>query len=602
MPFGGTPCSEGVSFALWAPNASKVTLLCDGQSYAMQDLGEGWRRLVVTQAKPGSLYSYRIDDDLSVPDPASRFQPQGIDGPSLVIDPQSFMWRDASWRGRPWEETVLYEAHVGTATPEGTYATLADKLELLRDEGITAIELLPLADCPGARNWGYDGVLPFAPNAAYGHPDELKRFIDHAHALGLMVFIDVVYNHFGPAGNYLHAYAKAFFTERHRTPWGAGLNFDGTAGGTVRAFFLHNALYWLEEFNVDGLRFDAVHAILDDSERHFLTEIAETIRSLWPDRHIHLVLENEKNEASRLARDARGRSRHFDAQWNDDIHNSWHRLLTGESESYYADFGGDTIGCLGRCLAEGFAYQGEYSQHGDKPRGEPSSHLPPQAFVAFLQNHDQIGNRAFGERLSMLVAPDKLDLARALFLLAPQIPLLFMGEDWNAAQPFLFFVDFVTDPALSKAVREGRRHEFSGFAAYAGNEEKIPDPTALATFTASKLDWREREAAHQAEALAKTCALLALRRAEILPLLQSKFLGAAYRRHGLGGLDVCWHFAAGRLGFFANFAEEETSLSSDFQGRVIWQNCELDLDHDDFGSDRSKIMSPWTGFVMTGAA
>ena len=265
MPFGAQVLDRGVRFRLWAPTATDVALVLDGEERPLPEIGEGWRELVVPEARAGQRYAYRVDGGLVVPDPASRFQPEDAHKPSLIVDPGSYRWQDQAWRGRPWEETVIYELHVGTATPEGTYAGLMARLEDLRDLGVTAVELMPLADFPGRRNWGYDGVLPYAPDSAYGSPDDLKRLIDRAHALGLMLFVDVVYNHFGPSGNYLHAYAKTFFTERHHTPWGAGLNFDGPNGRPVRDFFIHNALYWLEEFHVDGLRFDAVHTILDDT-------------------------------------------------------------------------------------------------------------------------------------------------------------------------------------------------------------------------------------------------------------------------------------------------------------------------------------------------
>ncbi|HEX2725573.1 MAG TPA: malto-oligosyltrehalose trehalohydrolase, partial [Beijerinckiaceae bacterium] len=434
MPFGAELTSGGVRFALWAPTARDVALVLDGAEHAMPHDGDGWRRLVVPTAHAGSRYQYRIDGDLLVPDPASRFQPDDVSGPSAVIDPTAYAWADAGWRGRPWEEAVLYEVHVGTATPEGTYAGLAGKLEDLRDLGVTAIELLPLSDFPGARNWGYDGVLPFAPDASYGTPDDLKALVDRAHALGLMIFIDVVYNHFGPAGNYLHSYAGSFFTERHQTPWGAGINFDGAASRPVRDFFIHNALYWLQEFHVDGLRFDAVHAILDDSEHHVLAEIAEHARAALPGREVHLVLENDANQARFLRREPDGHPALYTAQWNDDLHHCWHTLLTGEDDGYYVDYADEPVRRLGRCLAEGFAYQGEPSAHRNgEARGEPSAHLPPAAFVSFLQNHDQIGNRALGERISHLAPPERLALARAGVLLAPHVPMLYMGEEWDAS-------------------------------------------------------------------------------------------------------------------------------------------------------------------------
>ena len=470
MPFGAEISGDGVRFALWAPSAKGVDLVCGDRRVAMPAIGQGWYKLLDPAAKPGERYGYAIDgaSDL-VPDPASRFQGRDDDRRSTIADPCAYEWRDAAWSGRPWSEVVLYEAHVGTATPEGTYAGLTTKLDRLREDGLTAVELMPLAETSGGRNWGYDGVLPYAPNNSYGQPDDLKRLVDAAHERRLMVFLDVVYNHFGPSGNFLHAYAASFFTERHQTPWGAGINFDGKgeASEVVREFFIQNALYWLEEFHIDGLRFDAVHAILDDGDKHFLDELAERIRDKFPNRHIHLVLENEANEAHRLARDGEGKALSYDAQWDDDIHHCWHVLLTGEHEGYYGDFGGDTVARLGRCLAEGFAYQGEFSENLKHERGEKTTGLPPQAFVAFLQNHDQIGNRAQGDRLTTLADPARLRLARAGLLLSPQIPMIFMGDEWGATTPFQFFVNFETDAnARASDPRGARASEFEKFKSF----------------------------------------------------------------------------------------------------------------------------------------
>jgi maltooligosyltrehalose trehalohydrolase len=594
MPFGAEMTEEGVRFALWAPTAREVALVLDGADHPMPDEGDGWRRLVTPEARAGSRYAYRIDGDLLVPDPASRFQSEDVHGPSLVVDPSAYDWSDASWTGRPWEETVLYEVHVGAATPEGTYAGLMGKLEDLRDLGVTAVELMPLFDCPGRRNWGYDGVLPFAPEAAYGTPDDLKRLVDRAHALGLMVFLDVVYNHFGPAGNYLHAYAKSFFTERHQTPWGAGINFDGRHSRPVRDFFVHNALYWLEEFHLDGLRFDAVHAILDDSPHHIIAEIAERARAVFPERMVHLVLENGANEARWLERADRERPRLHTAQWNDDIHHCWHVLLTGEGDGYYRDYADRPVERLGRCLAEGFAYQGERSEHeGGKPRGEPSAHLPPAAFVGFLQNHDQIGNRAFGERLTALAAPERLELARAGLLLSPQIPLLFMGEEWGAQNPFLFFVDFSDDPALARAVREGRAREFANFKSFAEQHglRQVPDPTLEETFALSRLDWDEAARAPHRSIREETRALLRLRQAEVAPLVKSGFVGAQVSPTRPEALDVVWTFKAGRLRFTANFGDAEAAFERGAE-RILWASRSAAL-------NQGRVRLPaWTGAML----
>ena len=592
MPFGAEILDDGVRFALWAPSAKSVAVVCAERTLDMPAIGQGWYKLVDSAAKAGESYGFAIDDSADlVPDPASRHQPSDDDRRSRIVDPCAFDWTDGAWTGRPWSEAVVYEAHVGTATPEGTYAALAEKLEFLRDTGITAIEFMPLAETPGQRTWGYDGVLPFAPNNAYGTPDDLKAFVDRAHSLGLMVMLDVVYNHFGPSGNFLHSYAKGFFTERHQTPWGAGLNFDGEASGdVVREFFIQNALYWLEEFHIDGLRFDAVHAIIDDSDRHFLDELAERIRADFFDRHVHLVLENEHNEASRLVRDG-SEPLAFDAQWDDDIHHCWHRLLTGESESYYGDFGGDTVGRLGRCLAEGFAYQGDFSHNLERVRGESTNGLPPLAFVAFLQNHDQIGNRAHGERLTSLADPKHLQLARAVLLLSPQIPMIFMGDEWGATTPFQFFVNFDKDPDLQKAIREGRAKEFANFSSFKADDKPIPDPTAAETFQTSTLDWQEPKIASYAVILEETRTLLTLRHASVVPLMESGFIEASYQRHGTGGLEVEWRFDNGALRLLANFSDVTATHETKSSETVLWQSNDAKI-------DQTVELPSWSGALL----
>ena len=589
MPFGAQIDGGTTRFALFAPDVQNVSAVIDDVPRPMQAKADGWREIRIPGAGAGIRYIYQLKSDERAPDPASRYQPEGVHAPSVVIDPLAFEWSDGEWRGRPWPEAVIVEIHVGTATPQGTFVALAEKLEHWRDLGVTAMELMPLSDCPGTRNWGYDGVAHFAPNASYGTPDDLKRLIDRAHALGLMVFIDVVYNHFGPSGNYLHAFSKSFFTERHQTPWGGGLAFDEQRA--VRDFFLHNALYWLEEFNVDGLRFDAVHAIADDSTKHILAEIAETIRATFPGRHIHLILENEENEAQWLDRDAQGGPKHYTAQWNDDVHHCWHVLMTGESEGYYADYVEHTVERLGRGLAEGFVFQGEPMQNREgRPRGQASAHLPPTAFVAHVQNHDQTGNRAFGERLSALTAPAKLALAHAGLILSPQIPMLFMGEEWSASAPFQFFVDFADDAELSTAVRDGRRREFRHFKAFANEPAaaRIPDPTDEKTFLDSKIDWSETTREPHASVLTDLRRLIAIRHREIVPLIASRYLDGSYNVNS-NILKVEWRFEAGGLGFAASFAESALAVDLPDAARVIWQspNARAQGNH--------IHLSPWTG-------
>ena len=598
MPFGAEITKDGVRFALWAPSAQRVDLVCGDRRTAMPAIGQGWYKSVDPVAKAGERYGYAIDgagDDDLVPDPASRFQDDDLDRRSTIADPEAYAWNDGDWNGRSWSDVVLSEVHLGTVTPEGTYAALEAKLPFFKETGITAIELMPLAETSGLRTWGYDGVLPFAPNNAYGKPEGLKRLVDTAHSLGLMVFLDVVYNHFGPSGNFLHSYAKSFFTERHSTPWGAAINFDGrsSASEVVREFFIQNALYWVEEFHIDGLRFDAVHAIIDDGSKHFLEDLAERIREANPDRHVHLVLENEKNEATRLTRDGEGKAVSYDAQWDDDIHHCWHVLLTGEDEGYYGDFAGDTVERLGRCLAEGFAYQGEHSPNLKRERGEPTKGLPPQAFVAFIQNHDQIGNRAQGERLTSLADPAHLRLARAVLYLAPQIPMIFMGDEWGSETPFQFFVNFETDADLEEAIRKGRAKEFENFKAFAGNDpaKAVPDPTSVDTFNRSKIDWSERERPPYGDILAETRALLAVRHKDIMPLMKSDFVESSFERHGPGGLSATWRFAGGSIGLIANFGNTDLQQTIPSDALILWKS-------DSVPSELPLKLTAWTGVIF----
>ncbi len=466
MPFGAEVRKGGtVRFRLWAPSHGLIKLELDDRPEPMEmvPVAGGWHELITDRARPGTRYGFVLPDGSRVPDPASRYQPKDVHGQSEVVDPTAWSWTDPEWRGRPWEEAVIYELHVGAFTPEGTFKAVISKLDHLVALGVTAIELMPIADFPGRRNWGYDGVLPYAPDSEYGRPEDLKALVDAAHARGVMVLLDVVYNHFGPEGAYLHAIAPDTFTDRHKTPWGAAINMDGPHSGSVREYFIHNALYWIEEFNLDGLRLDAVHAIVDDSPRHLLDELAERVRAGAPDRHVHLILENEENAAHRLERREGGPEgptqgdsvpKSFSAQWNDDVHHVLHVAATGDAQGYYGDYKGDTEK-LGRALAEGFAFQGEHMPYRGHPRGEPSAHLPPTAFIGFIQNHDQIGNRPFGDRLTAIASPEAVRAVAAIYLLLPQVPMLFMGEEWAAAQPFPFFCDF--GPDLAEAVREGRR-------------------------------------------------------------------------------------------------------------------------------------------------
>ncbi len=562
MPFGAQfREGRGIRFALWAPKVSRVDLVLEknGRKFLtpMDALENGWFGLETESAGPGDLYRYRVDQRLEVPDPASRYNPFDVHGPSQIIDPGRFEWDDLEWRGRPWAEAVIYELHVGAFTPEGNFKGVEKRLDHLAGLGITAIELMPVADFPGLRNWGYDGVLPYAPDSSYGHPDDLKELIQACHHKGMMVLLDVVYNHFGPEGNYLHSYAPDFFTDRHKTPWGNAINFDGSGSRIVRDFFIHNALYWLEEFYFDGLRLDAVHSIFDKSEPHILYELAEAVRKgPGRERFCHLVLENWKNNAHYLGHDKHGTPSDYNAQWNDDWHHAAHVLTTGERDGYYSDFADKPVWYLGRCLAQGFAFQGEISEYHDGiRRGEPSSALPLTAFVPFLQNHDQIGNRAFGERISQLVGPEPLAAVSAILLLAPSPPMLFMGEEFACEQPFLYFCDF--EPELARAVSLGRRQEFAGFFSGLDIQADFPDPDDPASYQKSKIDWARMAEPEAHRTLKHYRMLLDLRKRRIAPLLQmNPYCSSRFLLLGECGLAVEWIMDGGtRLNLLANLGQ-----------------------------------------------
>ncbi len=513
-----------VRFRFWAPGLTSVAVEIEGgEPQPMLALAEGWFALACVP--PSSLYRFILPDGTAVPDPAAQAQSGDVHGWSVLVDHRRFPWAQPAWSGRPWAEMVIYELHAGLA---GGFAGIAAELPRLAEIGITAVQLMPIADFSGRRNWGYDGVLPFAPDDAYGTPDDLKRLVDAAHSLGISVFLDVVYNHFGPEGAYLHLYAPTAFREDIHTPWGAAIDFDNRH---VRDYFIENALMWVRDYRLDGLRFDAVHEI---GSRDFLIELAQAIRAeAGPGRHVHLILENENNDAGLL-------EGIFDAQWNDDFHHCLHVLLTGEAESYYAGFADKPAQKLARSLAEGFVYQGDLSQHRGKARGQPSAHLPPTSFVNFLQNHDQIGNRAFGERLTSLCEPQALQLATALLLLTPGIPMLFMGEEVGSTSPFLFFTDY--HDQLADAVRDGRRNEFAGFAAFADPEvrHRIPDPNDPRTYARCRPEPGPEGAAVWEDFYSK---LLSIRRTMLVPGLPgASSLGAEV----LGEKAVRARMAAGR--------------------------------------------------------
>lgn len=537
---GAWPTGAGmVEFRLWAPDINQVELVLCGAALPMLRQADGvhWIR---TTAAQGDRYRFRLPDGSEVPDPASRWQPEGVESPSAVLAEDAYAWQTRDWGGVAWPDMVIYEVHVEAA---GGFAALTAQLPMLAATGITAIELMPVAQFPGSRNWGYDGVFPYAPAQAYGGPEALKRFVDAAHAAGLAVLLDVVYNHFGPQGNHLAQYAKGFFHSGRSTPWGEAIDFEQP---WVQRFFIDNALMWLQEYRFDGLRLDAVHAIDDD---RFLQQLSDTIRAEVP--HAHLVLENERNQARWL----RGA---YQAQWNDDFHNALHVLLTGEHEGYYAAYAGRAEALLARCLAEGFAWQGEPDLQGEA-RGEPSGDLPPSRFVVFAQNHDQVGNRAFGDRLSQLLEPQALRMATALTVLTPMVPMLFMGEPWQATAPFLFFTDY--QAPLDEAVREGRRREFAGFSAFsdAASRARIPDPNDPETLQASYVPPPGDGIASQ-QALAWLRDLLSLRRRCLQPgLEQARSLGAKVL--GPGAVQAGWQLPAGQWWIAINAGPAELAHS-----------------------------------------
>jgi maltooligosyltrehalose trehalohydrolase len=563
LSFGAQLIAPGKAlFRLWAPTAKTVALELNNTASIPMQLKQdssGWFE-VEANCSAGSHYYYRVQpasgDELRVPDPASRCQASDVHDASIVIDPSAYEWHHTEWKGRPWHETVLYELHPGVL---GGFEGIIQKLPELAALGITAVELMPVSDFPGKHNWGYDGVLPFAPDAAYGSPEQLKRLIDTAHGLNIMVFLDVVYNHFGPDGNYLGAYAGSFFRDDIKTLWGQSIDFRKRE---VREYFIENSLYWLMEYRFDGLRFDAVHAI---SEQDWLLELAQRVRTtVERERHVHLVLEHDGNAAGLLGGPMQ---KQFDAQWNDDFHHVLHVLLTGEREGYYVDYAEEPAQKLARSLSEGFVYQGDPSPHRDgELRGEPSAHLPPTSFVSFIQNHDQIGNRAFGDRLTTLAKPEALRAANALLLLSPHIPMLFMGEEIGTRHPFLYFTSH-TDPQLAEAVRQGRRQEFAKFPAFADPAKRagIPDPNDVYSFEQSKPNWEAAAKGDEASLswLNWTARLLALRNKHIVPRLPgTKSAGATVL--GSGAVSARWEMGDGSVLVLAiNLGEEPVAIKLD---------------------------------------
>jgi maltooligosyltrehalose trehalohydrolase len=527
---GATLTPSGVTFSVWAPNAERVSVQVAGGAgageHAMsRDDGErGVWSVSVPGVKAGDRYGFRVNGGQPLPDPASRSQPDGVHALSEVVDPGAFAWHDDGWQGLALPDFIIYEVHVGTFTPEGTFDALAARLPDLRALGVTAVELMPVAEFPGGRNWGYDGVHLYAPHHAYGGPEGLKRLVDAAHALGMGVVLDVVYNHVGPEGNYLDQFGP-YFTEVYRTPWGRAVNYDGPGSDGVRRWAHDNALYWVAEFHIDALRLDAVHGIYDFGALAFLEELSDEVHALGRQlgRKVQLMAESDLNDP-RLVRPPEQGGYGLDAQWADDVHHTIHTTLTGERNGYYKDFTG--IATVADVYREPFFYARRYAPHRGRTHGRSSAGVPRQRFIVCAQNHDQIGNRPLGERLASLVSPERQRLAAALVLLSPYVPLLFMGEEYGETAPFLYFIEH-GDPALVEAVREGRKKEFEDI----GKLEAQIDPQAEETFTRSRLDWAKRGSGRGAQLLALYRDLLALRRDE--PALRP----GASETHVQGGAD-----------------------------------------------------------------
>jgi len=552
IDLGATAHAGSTGFCVWAPEVGLAEVMIEApgrsaelaavQLHPMTRGTDGYHRAVVPGIGAGDLYRYRLDGRGPFPDPASRFQPDGVHGPSEVVDWRGFAWSDEEWAGIGLEETVLYELHVGTFTPEGTFAAAAARLPYLKELGVTAVELMPVADFPGQRNWGYDGVAPFAPARCYGTPDDLRRFVDHAHALGLAIHLDVVYNHLGPDGAYQSAFSRFYYSESHRSPWGAGINFDGPGSEPVRDYVIQNALRWVHEYHFDGLRLDATHAIVDDSVRHIVASVTSAVHSSLEGsgRRVHVIAEDHRNLAWMMKPESE-RGWGLDGMWSDDFHHQMRRALAGDSDGYFQDFDGSSKS-IAATARQGWFYTGQHAPYFGAPRGTDPAGIDSHRFVFFLQNHDQIGNRAVGDRLHHKIDPAAWRAASVLLLTLPETPLLFMGQEWAASSPFLYFTDHHAE--LGALVTEGRRKEFSRFAAFAdpAARQSIPDPQSAATFEASRLRWDETTTQPHVSAARLYRQLLSLRKTlkacpkpEITQVSESSLL---LRRRTLYGADL----------------------------------------------------------------
>jgi maltooligosyltrehalose trehalohydrolase len=544
---GGGNCE----FTVWAPLLTEVAvnLVSERRVVPLRNEQFGYWRAVVPAVAPGAPYLFRLGGGIERPDPASNYQPEGVHGPSHVVDHGRFEWDDAGWGGMPLDEMVIYELHTGTFTPEGTFAAIIPRLRDLRELGITTVELMPAAQFPGDRNWGYDGVYPYAAHASYGGPDGLKKLVRACHADGLAVILDVVHNHLGPEGNYLRDFGP-YFTDRYKTPWGEALNFDGEYSHGAREFFIQNALYWFHHFHIDALRLDAVHSIHDMSARHFLRELAERAGELSNElgRKLYLIAESDLNDP-RLIWPAKEGGYGLDAQWCDEFHHSLHALLTGERAGYYSDFG--RLDDLAKSYHEGYVYTGQYSKHRRRFFGGPPDGRSAGRFAVFTQNHDQVGNRMLGERLSALADFEKLKLAAGATLLAPHLPLIFMGEEYGEDRPFLYFVSH-SDPALQEAVRSGRKAEFERFQ-WRGEP---PDPNESGTFLASKLGWEKRAEGSHGALLRLYRRLIELRH-RMSAMRNPDRAGVEVTEQGQETLLLRWCHGTNEVAALFNFSDDE---------------------------------------------
>jgi len=591
MRFGAEARDGGTRFRIWAPKCKSMRLKLKGRRNLldMEARADGWHRLYVEGVGAGALYKYVLPDGTEIPDPTSRFQPDDIHGFSEVINPRDFAWTDVEWQGRPWEEAIIYELHIGTFTEEGTFAAAIKKLDHLVHLGITAIQIMPLAEFAGKFNWGYDGAMWFAPDSSYGRPEDLKALVNAAHERSLMVFLDVVYNHFGSQGNYLVPIAP-IFTDKHKSPWGEAINFDGADSKVVRELVIESALYWTSEFHLDGLRFDAVHAITDDSSSHILELLAARIRASRPHCYTHLIVENSDNQERWLRRNSGSEPVHYTAQWNDDVHHLLHSAATGENTGYYADFDNleERSDKLARALAEGFAYQGEMKKHEGKKRGEPSSGLPATSFVVYMQDHDQVGNRVKGDRITRLAHADAVKALTAVYLLSPQIPMLFMGEEWACEQPFPFFSDVPAE--LRDIVRKGRQEELKSTPEHEDpnkpNVEEAVDPTSVDTFRSAKLDWDNLKIEPYSDWLRHYRALIDVRKMEIIPrLVGQEGWASQYEVLGPKAVLITWRMGdLSTLRLYANLSDDSQSNVPPVIGRKVYLQ----------GFIEEAVLGPWS--------